>query len=91
MRSTTPPIVRVPIRTDDRGLRRSEETQDEVISKHLRSLRKAIANKTFVSICFHPWILAEDMQRMEHWEQWVTAAVRSGARVVALEDVVPRT
>lgn len=84
-----PPIVRVPIRTDDRGLRRSEDTYDATVSKHLRSLRKALANKTFVSICFHPWILAEDMQRMEHWEQWVGAAVRGGARVVPLQDVVP--
>ncbi len=85
-----PPILRVPIRTDDRGLRRSEDTYDATVSKHLRSLRKALAGKYFVSICFHPWILAEDMQRMEHWEQWIGAAVRGGARVLPLEAVIPK-
>lgn len=85
-----PSIVRVPTYTDDRGLRRSDETRDAVISKHLRVLRKALQNRHFASIVFHPWILAEDMDRMEHWQTWVRAAVNDGARVCALEDVLPQ-
>lgn len=85
-----PSVVRLPTYTDDRGLRRSEDTQDAVVSKHLRVLRKAIQNKRFASIVFHPWILAEDMQRMEHWQAWVRGAVREGARVCAMEDVLPK-
>jgi len=84
----SPPLVRIPIYTDDRGLRRREETYDATVSKHLRVLRKALQNRRFASIVFHPWILAEDMQRMEHWQSWVRAAVKEGARVCALEDAL---
>lgn len=85
----SPPLVRVPIRTDDRGLRRSEKTYDATVSKHLRVVRKAIQDTHFVTVCFHPWILAEDMKRMEHWESWLKTAVNSSAKVVALEDALP--
>lgn len=84
----SPPLMRIPIYTDDRGLRRSEDTYDATVSKHYRVLRKAVQNNRFASIVFHPWILAEDMQRMEHWQAWVRAAVKEGARVCALEDVL---
>lgn len=83
-------IVRMPTYTDDRGLRRSEDTQDTVMAKHHRVLRKALTNRTFACIVFHPWILAEDMQRMDHWQSWVRAAVNEGARVGALEDLLPK-
>ncbi len=84
-----PPLVRVPIRTDDRGLRRSEDTYDATVSKHMRAARKAIQQRHFVAVCFHPWILAEDMERMEHWQAWVQFGVKAGARMVALEDALP--
>ncbi|MBK8269201.1 MAG: polysaccharide deacetylase family protein [Planctomycetes bacterium] len=84
-----PSVVRLPTYTDDRGLRRSGDTQDSVISKHLRVLRKAIVKKHFASIVFHPWILAEDMERMDHWQGWVRAAVKEGAQVGAMEDLLP--
>src|SRR5437868_2604762 len=42
-------LIRVPIATDDRGLRRREEVYNEVISKHHRYLRKAFARGNFVS------------------------------------------
>lgn len=84
-----PPLVRIPIRTDDRGLRRSESTYDATVSKHLRAVRKAIQETHFISVCFHPWILAEDMKRMEHWESWFDMAINSGAKIVALEDALP--
>lgn len=83
------PIVRIPIRTDDRGLRRSEKTVDATISKHLRAQRRAIREGNFLSICFHPWILAEAKDRMDHWRSWLDAGIRSGARIVALEDALP--
>lgn len=85
----SPPLVRVPIRTDDRGLRRSEKTYDATVSKHFRVLRKAIQETHFVSVCFHPWILAEDTKRMEHWESWLKTATNAGGKVVALEDALP--
>lgn len=83
------PLYRIPVYTDDRGLRRSEDTRDSVISKHWRVLRKALLNKHFVSVLFHPWILAEDQERMEHWQSWVRAAVNDGAKVGALEEFLP--
>ena len=85
----SPPLVRVPIRTDDRGLRRSEGTYNATVSKHLRVVRKAIQETHFVSVCFHPWILAEDMKRMEHWESWLKTAINGGANIVAFEDALP--
>jgi len=84
----TPPLVRVPIHTDDRGLRRSENTYDATVSKHLRLARKAVQEPRFVSVCFHPWILAEDMQRMEHWESWLKLGLKAGAKLLALEDAL---
>ncbi|MFQ5429835.1 MAG: polysaccharide deacetylase family protein [Phycisphaerae bacterium] len=86
----TPPLVRLPIRTDDRGLRRSENAHDATVSKHLRLIRKAKQQCRFVCVCFHPWLLAEEMERMEHWESWIDLAARTGARLVALEDALPR-
>ncbi len=74
------PIARIPIRTDDRGLRRSGATYDEVVSKHLRVLRKTIQRRSFATICFHPWILAEAPERMDHWRDWLSQALGS-ARV----------
>jgi peptidoglycan/xylan/chitin deacetylase (PgdA/CDA1 family) len=88
LRPGEPGLVRVPICTDDRGLRRREETYNEVISKHHRQLRKAIARGNFVSICFHPWILVEAMERMSHWEEWVDGAVKSGAAVGGIGKVL---
>jgi len=83
-------VVRIPVRTDDRGLRRSEKTYDQVVSKHLRTLRKALQRKCFATVCFHPWILAESPERLEHWRLWLGQAQRSGAKLVALEDVLPQ-
>jgi len=83
------PLLRLPIRTDDRGLRRSEDTYNSTVSKHLRVARKAIQHGHFCAIAFHPWILAEDMERMEHWESWLEYAVHSGATVGALVDALP--
>lgn len=83
------PLLRLPIRTDDKGLRRSEDTHNSTISKHLRVVRKAIQHKHFCAIAFHPWILAEDMERMEHWESWIEYAVHSGAKVGPLADALP--
>lgn len=85
----TPPLYRIPVYTDDRGLRRSEDTRDAVLSKHHRILRKALVNKHFATVLFHPWILAEDPERMEHWQSWVRAAVNGGAKVGALEEFLP--
>lgn len=90
METQTKRIVRIPVRTDDRGLRRSGDTYDDVVSKHFRSLRKAIQRKCFLTICFHPWILAESAERMEHWRLWLEQAMQSGARIGALEDALPK-
>lgn len=84
-----PPLVRVPVRTDDKGLLRSEKTYNATVSKHLRVVRKAIEQRCFVAVCFHPWILAEDMERMDHWRTWLRTVVKSGANVVAMEDALP--
>lgn len=83
------PLVRIPLRTDDRALRRREEKSTLAIAKHHRLVRKAIQERHFVAICFHPWILAEDADRMRHWEEWLETAVRCGARLVALGEVLP--
>ncbi len=83
------PLLRMPIRTDDRGLRRSEDTYNSVVSKHLRVARKAIQQNYFCTVSFHPWILAEDMERMEHWESWLDYAVHSGATIGPLADALP--
>lgn len=91
LQTESKPIIRIPVRTDDRGLRRRGETYDEVVSKHYRVLRKAIQRKCFVTVCFHPWILAESPERMEHWHVWLEQAVHSGARVGALEDALPKS
>ncbi|HPF37856.1 MAG TPA: polysaccharide deacetylase family protein [Phycisphaerae bacterium] len=89
IRTDTKPIVRIPVRTDDRGLRLRENTRDEVIAKHFRVLRKAYQRKCFVTVCFHPWILAESQNRMEHWREWLEQVTLGGARVGALEDALP--
>lgn len=83
-------VIRIPVRTDDRGLRRSGKTYDEVVSKHLRVLRKTIQRQCFATVCFHPWILAESPERMEHWRDWLSQAMSGGAKIVALEDVLPK-
>jgi peptidoglycan/xylan/chitin deacetylase (PgdA/CDA1 family) len=83
------PLVRIPLRTDDRMLRSREEKRDLTIAKHHRVVRKAIQGRYFVAVCFHPWILAENQARMAHWEEWLETAVESGARMVALEDALP--
>ncbi len=84
-----PPLIRVPIRTDDKDLRRREEKAQTARSKHHRVVRKAVEACRFVSVCFHPWILAENLERMRHWEEWIETAVGSGALMVALEDALP--
>lgn len=88
-----PAFVRIPVATDDRGFVRGKndayQAANEVISKHDRYLRKAIVRKHFVSIAFHPWILAEEPGRMSEWENWIDTAVKGGARVGALEDALP--
>lgn len=87
--SQSPDFYRVPVCTDDRGLRHRQETVNLTLSKHLRYLRKAIARGTYVAIAFHPAILAEDPEHMSHWEEWVRAAVRSGAAVGPLMGALP--
>jgi peptidoglycan/xylan/chitin deacetylase (PgdA/CDA1 family) len=89
LKTSTKRIVRIPIRTDDRGLRRSGNTYDDVVSKHFRVLRRALQQERFVSVCFHPWILAESMERLEHWRLWLEQAMQSGARVGPLVDALP--
>lgn len=89
IKTDTKPIVRIPVRTDDRGLRRSGDTYDDVVSKHFRVLRNGLKRKCFVTVCFHPWILAESGQRMDHWRMWLEQVLQSGARVGALEDALP--
>jgi len=86
-------LARVPVATDDRGFTWAKKTgkitENEVVSKHHRYLRKAIARKHFVSIGFHPWILAEEDSRMREWELWLETAIKGGARIGALEDALP--
>lgn len=88
-----PPFVRVPIATDDRGFVRGKDDAyqeaNKVVSKHDRYLRKALVRGHFVSIAFHPWILAEESSRMHEWECWIDTAVKGGARIGALEDAIP--
>ncbi|MBN2561843.1 MAG: polysaccharide deacetylase family protein [Phycisphaerae bacterium] len=84
-----PPLVRIPVRTDDRALRSRKEKRELAVSKHHRVVRKAIQDRHFVTIGFHPWILAENVERMRHWEEWLETAIRSGAKVLALEDILP--
>ncbi len=84
-----PPLIRIPVTTDDRGLLRSEETADKTISKHYRRLRRAVDENHFVSVCFHPWILAEEKDRMRHWEEWLQTAIKLGARIGPLKDALP--
>jgi peptidoglycan/xylan/chitin deacetylase (PgdA/CDA1 family) len=82
-------LVRVPVTTDDRGLLHSERTAVKTVAKHHRRLRKAVEGSHFISICFHPWILAEESDRMQHWEEWLQAALNFGAKVGPLADVLP--
>lgn len=85
----TPSLVRVPVCTSDLGYRRNPQKSNVVVSKHHRYLRKAVAGGHFVSIGFHPWLLAEEWQRMVDFEEWLEVAVRSGARIGALVDALP--
>ncbi len=85
-----PPLMRLPLRTDDRALRRREEKALLAMSKHHRLVRKAVQGRRFVAICFHPWILAEEPERMRHWEEWLETAIGTGAKIVALEDALPQ-
>ena len=91
--SEDPAFVRIPVATDDRGFVRGKndayQAANEVISKHDRYLRKAIVRKHFISIAFHPWILAEEQSRMSEWENWIDTAVKGGAKIGALEDALP--
>ncbi|MCB9858151.1 MAG: polysaccharide deacetylase family protein [Phycisphaerales bacterium] len=89
IKTDTKPVIRIPVRTDDRGLRRRGDTYDDVVSKHFRVLRKGLQRKCFVTVCFHPWILAESGDRMDHWRMWLEQVLQSGARVGALEDALP--
>jgi len=84
-----PPLVRIPISTDDRGLLHSEHTVDKTISKHHRRLRHAAENRHFVAICFHPWILAEETARLQYWEEWLQTAIRLGMKIGPLVDALP--
>lgn len=88
-----PPLARIPVATDDRGYVRGQKKEQEeaskVISKHDRYLRKALVRGHFISIAYHPWILAEDKNRMREWETWLDVAIKSGAKVGALEDALP--
>jgi len=85
----TPPLVRLPVCTDDRGLRHGEETRNLTISKMHRYLRKAATRGHYVSILFHPWILMEERERMDVWEEWLETAVRFKAKIGAMQDVLP--
>ncbi|MFH1419198.1 MAG: polysaccharide deacetylase family protein [Planctomycetota bacterium] len=82
----TPPLLRVPVCTDDRGLLRREATVRRTMAKHHRRLRRAIQRRHFVSVCFHPWILVEEKERMLHWEEWVETAVTSRVIIGSLSD-----
>lgn len=88
-----PPLARIPVATDDRGFvrgrKKDHEEASKVLSKHDRYLRKALVRGHFISIAYHPWILAEEKSRMREWETWLEAAIKSGARVGALEDALP--
>lgn len=88
-----PPLARIPVATDDRGYTRGKKKEHEeaskVVSKHDRYLRKALVRGHFISIAYHPWILAEEKSRMREWEIWLDAAIKSGAKVGALEDALP--
>lgn len=85
----TPPLVRVPVCTSDIGYVRHPERSNAVVSKHHRYLRKAVAGRHFVSIGFHPWLLAEERRRMEDFEEWLEVALRCGAKIGALADALP--
>ena len=83
------PLLRIPIRTDDHNLRSRKEKKDLAISKHHRVVRKALHGRHFVAVCFHPWILAEETDCMEHWKEWLDTALQIGVQAGALEDVLP--
>ena len=83
------PLFRIPVRTDDRMLRSRREKRDLTVSKHHRVVRKAVRDRYFVTVCFHPWILAENQLHMEHWREWLDTAIHSGAKLAAMEDVLP--
>ncbi len=83
------PLVRIPVTTTDRGLIKREEIVQETLAKHHRRLRQAIQDRHFVAVCFHPWILAETKDRMQHWEVWLETAMKCGVRLGPLADVLP--
>ena len=84
------PLIRIPIRTDDRYLRSMRrDKREEAISKHHRVVRKAVQGRHFVAVCFHPWSLAEESFRMQHWLEWLDTALQMGVKALALEDVLP--
>lgn len=84
-----PALVRIPTCTDDLAFIRHPEKENETLSKHHRYLRKALQRNHFVSISYHPWILAEDPRRMDEFEQWLDAACRGGAQIGPLEEALP--
>lgn len=90
-----PPLARIPVATDDRGYVRGKDKEQEeankILSKHDRYLRKALVRQHFISIAYHPWILAEKKSRMREWEAWLDTAIKGGAKVCALEDALPAT
>ncbi len=85
----SPALVRVPVCTDDLGFVRHPNHTNRIVSKHHRYLRKALAREHFVSIAFHPWVLAENPQRMADFEEWLDTACRSGAKIGTLADALP--
>ncbi len=86
--TSTPQLIRVPVYTDDRGFLRREETVKKTMAKHHRRLRIALQLHHFICICFHPWILAEEKERMLHWEEWIETAVKSGVKIGTLSDAM---
>ncbi len=81
-------LMRFPVVTDDWDYIRNPAAP-EVIARHTTYLRNAAAAKLPLALGYHPWVLAQDPQRIRDWESFVDLAIELQVPIAPFVDLLP--
>lgn len=64
-------LIRMPITMDDWNYISLNWSSDKMFTEMLKMLDSAIDNRNFAAFGFHPWVLGEDVNRMQAFDKFI--------------------
>src|SRR5438045_6686355 len=84
-----PPLVQLPIGSNDSGYIRHPDDPKHVYNKHHGLIIRAIQARQYLALAYHTWMFGERRERFDDFVQLMEATLEGGVKIVPFVEALP--